>query len=417
MKRREFITSTAGLAGAIVTGAARAVSQPCPPPSLSISGGASATTVCASAAADVTGVPGWFAAMSDRTWSMPVSNTLDAVKPIPLPPGDHATICTAWTGGCVDQSRGEFILAANGGHGDYGGNEVYSCEVRSDSPAWKRLTEPSQAAGGTDAKNSSMGYADGRPRPVHGWHRCCFGADRVWYAGIDGAFYSGMWSTACYSFSRSSLAWAYHGIAIADIGGGNFNGEAGVAAYDRVRNMVWSLGGAGATGAGYNAYTIDCSTGAITPRSLPNSASGRWTAIAPDLDLWIVGDPFSNYLTVLDLKNPAAGFRRVAYTGTFPVLGSGCVYHKASRALLLWHDSGASIQKVSIPENVWTGTWTVSTVAAAPGNSVIPTRAPVQGTFSRFNIIEDMGNGQSALCLVNGTRESVFVYKLPVSGV
>ena len=35
------------------------------------------------------------------------------------------------------------------------------------------------------------------------------------------------------------------------------------------------------------------------------------------------------------------------------------------------------------------------------------------GTYSKFNIIEDMGNGRSALAVILGTTLPVYVFKLP----
>jgi hypothetical protein len=370
--------------------------------------------------------------MPDRTWVTPVGNTLDAVKPVPTPPGDHANICNAWTGGTVYQERGEIALAANGGHGDYNGNEVYVCGLRTANPVWTRLTDPSPSSGGSDARQSSGQWGDGRMRPVHGWHRCvCDRTGKIWYAGQDGMTTSGNWTTATHSFNRellgngpfpvpyTSAPWTYHGLGLADAGG-TYYGEAGVATYDRNRHWVWSLGGNGApNGLGQHGFTVDCATGQLTPRSMPNGG-GRWTAHVWDLDLWITGDPYPSNLDIcfLDCKTPAAGFTRRKTTGaSFPREGAGCVYHQPSRALICWNNSGATIKVIRIPANPYSGAWIVEDVPAAGGNTVVPSAAPGNGTYSRFNIIEDMGDGQSALTIVNSTRGPVYVYKLPRAGI
>ena len=92
------------------------------------------------------------------------------------------------------------------------------------------------------------------------------------------------------------------------------------------------------------------------------------------------------------------------------------MYHKPSRAILCWDGDGVNLRKLAIPASIGS-TWTWSRVSPASGNSVTPTAAETNGTFGRFNIIEDMGNGQSALCVVNSTTGPTFVYKLPVAGV
>ena len=73
--------------------------------------------------------PGMVSVDARTDVDVPVTNTLSDVSPSPVPPGSRHAIVTAWTGGCVDQDRGELILAANGGHTDYAGNEVYACQL------------------------------------------------------------------------------------------------------------------------------------------------------------------------------------------------------------------------------------------------------------------------------------------------
>jgi hypothetical protein len=63
----------------------------------------------------------------------------------------------------------------------------------------------------------------------------------------------------------------------------------------------------------------------------------------------------------------------------------------------------------------------VTEINPASGNSVTPQVASYQygdqyrGTFSKFQMIEDMGNGQSAIVFVTSVFGSAFVYKLPKS--
>jgi hypothetical protein len=352
---------------------------------------------------------------------MPVSNTLDAVKPNPLPSGNygHRSICDSWTGGCVNQAGGELMLAANGGHTEYGGNEVYACAMRTESPAWARLTNPSSTSGGNASRNSAGNYGDGTPRAVHGWHRCTFGNGRLWYAGLDGMYTpSGEWTTACYSFNRSTLRWTYHGLGLATLGG-DIDWQAGVGSYDPIGNRVWSSSGAGANSNGVSVYSVDAGSGAITTHNIIHGRQPRCGAIAHDLRVWILVNPYQNDIAILNLADPNAGFEHTRPTGSPDAFsdGAGCVYHRASRALLFWDGYGANIRKLSIPPNPLTGAYTWSQVAPASNNPVVPSGPANEGTYGKFSIVEDMGNGQSALVLVNSTTGPVYVYKLPAAGV
>ena len=413
MKRRDFISAGSGLALTALSPIGRAA-LPCPPPLFSASG-SNTPTSCTNTA------PAWFNSMSDKTWATPVSNTLDSVKPS-ANYGNHTAVCNAWTGGCVDQDRGELILAANGGHGDYAGNEVYACSLRSASPAWSRITNVTTANGGDDSMRSAMNYSDGLPRARHGYNRCVWGNGRVWYAGVDGVADSGYWSLACYSFNRSSLAWTYHGIPSNNTTG-SYSWEGGPAAYDKVGNKVWSAAQFGLQDGG---YSVDATTGALTKFNwvLSGNPFGyAWSVIAHDLRVWIVGSVNEARIWILNLDNTAAGWTQLSTSGSPNgfTSGGGAVYHQASRAILVWHHSyGASLRKLAIPSSPLSGTYTWSTVNPAAGNSVTPPGAldaDFQGAFSKFNMIEDMGNGQSALCFVGRTTGQTYAYKVPASGV
>lgn len=361
--------------------------------------------------------PAWFLSMTDKTWATPVTNTLDAVKPAGEF-GSHSAICTAWSGFCVDQDRGEYIAAANGGHTDYGGNEVYAVAMRQASPAWVRLTDPSTLTGGTQGTNTKGDYGDGNMRSVHGWHRACFGNGRVWYPGMDGMYQNGAWSTACWSFDRTSLAWAYHGLAMASPGG-NYVGEAGIGCFDSVGNRAYGTSGSGAGAGGIGLYSIDATTGSVSTHAVDHGRQPRSGGIAHDLRLMVLVNPYEDDIAVLDLTNIAAGvyYKTPSNSSLFPGDGAGCVYHAASRGFLFHDGYGATIRKLSIPADPVNGTWAWSEVTADGSNAVTPSSPPAAGTYSKFNIINDMGNGQSCLTLCNGTTEGVYVYKLPAGGV
>jgi len=78
MKRRDFVLASAGMAGAMVPGVGWAA-QPCPPPQVSVSGGTSATTSCA------TSVGRSYSTSFDLTEN-PISEA-----------GAWSSIATAWT--------------------------------------------------------------------------------------------------------------------------------------------------------------------------------------------------------------------------------------------------------------------------------------------------------------------------------
>ncbi|MEM7356574.1 MAG: Ig-like domain-containing protein, partial [Acidobacteriota bacterium] len=76
------------------------------------------------------------------------------------PPGDVECVITCWSGAAYDSLENRMIVWG-GGHGQYGGNELYAFDL--DLLQWTRLTEPSII----DQDDTAETYADGRPRSVH----------------------------------------------------------------------------------------------------------------------------------------------------------------------------------------------------------------------------------------------------------
>jgi hypothetical protein len=202
--------------------------------------------------------------------------------------------------------------------------------------------------GGGENNNLKGDYGDGNMRAVHGWHRVAYGEGKVWYAGMDGMYTGfGHWSTACWSFDRTSLLWTYYGLGMPTISGGNFDGQAGCGVYDPVTRKVWSFN-TGGNGAGVGTYSVDAQSGLIERYTLTlGSGAPRWATAG--LGLIFIGMPNLGQIAVFNPSNPGAGFTIRTVSGTFPSDNHGCVFHAPSRAMFFWHGLGASIRKIAIP--------------------------------------------------------------------
>ncbi len=485
MKRREFLVASAGLAGSILPAVSRGQVKPCGPATVVAQGGSTAQVNCGV----ITGsAPSWFVAQPERTWKAVAAGGTLAVaysSPTEQPGlnGGSFDITKAYNGACVDQARGEYLMAANGGHDNYRGNEVYACQIRSENPAWYRLldrsptsvVDPPVTTGSSSASSANRkdaqghnpnGYAamyrDGRMRAQHGWHNNVFANNRVWYpvqASTAGIGYS---TSHAWCFDRGfpGLAtepgqiplgwsndagpWEWLGTSDAGLKGDQSKsasfGTAPPAALDPVTGRIWYS----REDYGQNLWaSLDTSTKAIrSAAGSANPTSSSWAAVVVDptgLDLWrffVINCRADNTLAILNLKasNPyaASAWTRVAVSNPAVIRGGlGAVYHKASRSILLYDASDmrdASLYKLRVPTNpdgtYAGGTWQVSTVVAGSGSANPSTGVPTGGgnasgqyTWSKFNIVEDMGNGQSGLVVCMDTSQPVYVYKLPVQGV
>ena len=485
MKRRDFLVASAGLAGSILPSVSRSEVKPCGPAAVVAKGGSTTQSSCGVA---IGPAPSWFVSQPERTWlPVAVSKTLavalsSPTEQLPLNGGSF-DITKAYNGACVDQSRGEYLMAANGGHDNYRGNEVYACQIRSDDPAWYRVldrspttvVDPPVTTGSSSASTANRkdaqghnpnGYAamyrDGRMRAQHGWHSNIFANDRIWYPVQESTAGIGYSTAHAWCFNRGypglatspgqmPLPWSndagpWEWLGTSESGlkgnadkGANF-GIAPPAALDPVTGKVWYS----KEDYGQNLWaSLDTNTKIIkSATGSGNSTSSSWAAVVVDptgLDLWrffVVNCRADNTLAILDLKasNPYASsaWSRVPVNNPAVIRGGlGAAYHKPSRSILLYDASDmrdATLYKLRVPTNsdgtYSGGTWQVSTVTPGSGSSNPSTGVPTSGgnasgqyTWSKFNIVEDMGNGQSALVVCMDTNLPVYVYKLPVLGV
>lgn len=424
---------------------ARGATQPCPVPELRIDNNAAVTTTCEAGGP----APSWFASMPDRTWkAIATAGTIYSVRPpINIPGASGLTdVTNAWTGACADQRRGEYILPAQGGHNGYYGNEIYALALREENPAWRRIWGPTPVE---QIPTSNLGYnppnthyADGSPRPVHGWfHQFVDRNGRIWMApAAPYANPNGDWGTSVYSIDRENLGagWMHHGRLYTAIPGGapnsTFGYQSGPGAYDPIGHKIWR-GAEFATQDGVASIDVaaaiaagqQLNAGPKVPGSTiynvalaPNPFANAWSVVTTNTSprCWIVGAPNLSELWIMNLEGGAGTFTRKSTTGSPNgfTRGVGAVYHAPSRAILVGgSEYGADIRKLAINgTNPLTATYTWSQVSPGSGNSVAPTgNDQYRGTFSKFQMIEDMGNGQSAIVLVTTVTGPTYVYKLP----
>lgn len=109
-----------------------------------------------------------------------------------------------WSSGVYD-TKGKRLLVWGGGHSGYGGNEVYAFgPLDSATPAWTRLTEPSEPT-----LDSEL-YADGTPSSRHNYGTLQYDpvGDRMFALSGGSVFsYNTKGSRQCHSFDLVSKTW------------------------------------------------------------------------------------------------------------------------------------------------------------------------------------------------------------------
>jgi hypothetical protein len=395
-------------------------------------------------------------------------NRINQVLPSPFPTvsqsphswnNNAASICSAWTGGGVDQRRGEYLLVANGGHADYGGNEAYALSLREATPAWRRITTPTPTASmnAADLAGADDGlYGDGRPRSMHSTF-ACFGDERMWYTmmnsvcSADGgsafrniSFNRGMLGAAATPAPYATNPWDDYdewnpASGPTNIGTSGSAAIFGVSVFDRYRHKIWSFGGnAFGTGGHWSVDTIGPSRGTLLGFQNGNGGNWNgWAVCAHDLRICVVGEDTRNlegdvvrqgiHVFKMDIAGEAGAWQLVTnVTGTgYFAGGSGGVYVARNRTIGIGNpvSLGRTIYRLQIPTTTVNGrivydpsgqwVWSNSTppgptMQIASGNS---------GAYSKWNIVEDMGDGRSAIVYVGDITGPTYVYKIPAAGL
>lgn len=403
--------------------------------------------VLALANAGFCAAPAWFTAMKDNTWTTVAGGsgqTLASVCPSPLPPGAEGqnAVMNDWTGGCSNQTTGEYLLPAQGGHNGYYGNEIYALALRDAAPAWKRIWGPTPntliITNDLPCSNPPYtGYADNSPRSTHGWfQQLCSSDGRIWTTMQD-ADPSGCWTSEVYSIDRSNLSagWTFHG-RLWITKPVSFGYQSGPGTYDPVANKIWRAGDY-ATDNGIAGIDVETALAAgeqphtgsnpVPGGTLYNAylsgnttLSGGWSVVLHDMSprCWLIGSTQTGLINLVNLEGDPSKLTRVTTTGSPAGLTGhvGAVYHRASHSILVGgSEYGVEIRRLSISgTNPLTATYAWSALPLDASNTVVPSNgSSYQGTYSKFQMIEDMGNGQAAICLVTSVTGPTYVYKVP----
>jgi hypothetical protein len=348
------------------------------------------------------------------------------------------TLTMPWIGAAVDQEIGEFVIGDPGGHNDGGNNSVYVFPVRVPSPAWVRRRAGTGVTG-DGTTNGSGTDGTGQPVDTHSYHRPVIAAGRFWLPSLDsqsGVITDGNWTTATFSINHrdSGQSWRQHGRLSSSTGGSNWLG--GSAAYDPVTDRIFSFPQTletGSNGAYFDVsdvvaagdVTYPGTVTGVTAIATPNRGGGFYNCAiycASLRRLVLLSEDNDNTGTFhsLQLDNLGAGWTSHTVSGTQPwgpYYNGGCVWHDSARRFYSYNSGGNAIRVITVPETVtnnWTGTTYTATGDTLPGTSSDNGSAG----FSRWNIVQDMGNGDACLLWYpNHTVTGMYVIRVSSTGL
>ncbi len=317
-------------------------------------------------------MPTWRKGLAVGAWhqipSTAMSSAPIAVKTYPSlgGTGPNAKV-VAWCGYSIDTRDSSIYSAANGGHGDYAGNEVDRLRLSDNVPAW---SEPRASSAVADVVTSASYYSDGRPTSRHSYYGETFNEPRNLAMTLGGARYGNGYMTETFDgFDLGANDWAAAGT-YPDAPAAFSGMQGGSMTANRLTGDVYT----------FSTYAVNVWTSATNTwaKKLDTNAYGQSAASAYDLKrnrILLVGnsehavyDVAANTLTPVTLSGPNAG--------DLNDVDNGMVYDPNLDAYLIrTAASGGTLYRVDA------STFTVDTLATTAGASI---PATANGVWTRF---------------------------------
>lgn len=366
--------------------------------------------------------PAWFTALPYSQWQLIGSNTMGSVSSI-----NSYGLTDAWIGAAVDEQAKKFVIGAPGGHGDPGENSVFEFRLNQTTPAWVRTRAGNNPAV-TQGSNQAGYDGGGQPTSTHSYHRPVVAQGRFWLPALDAYAGSTGWSTTStfsYDLAQTSGGvWRRHGRLIT---GSIPSWIGGSACYDAATDRIFSFPQATNEGPGryFNVTDVLAAADVDYPNGVPGAVNingpnyGEWVysiSIAAQELRRLIFVNVNGAIATLQLDNLGAGwtFHSLSGPAFLAYFGGGAVYHEGTRRLYSYNSSGNTLRVFDIPTPI-TNQWPRRTVTL--GGLTAPGTQNSQG-YSRFNIIQNMGNGEA--CLLWYPRYDVpgmYVCRVPIGGL
>ena len=383
MKRREFLLKSGGLLGAMIPAVGIGQTRPC---SQAWSGRASSSS-CAP------GAPAWFTNLGHLEAVAPVTNWLGA-SGVKDPLADtanrgatgHRSIIDTWNGMGLDQDSRTAFMLHNGGHNDYYGNEVYSLDLASDAPAWIRRRDASVS----DGSGNLTKFSDGRPCSDH--------TANLHVAAEGRWFTAGMGSTNQFGYGNRQQWWEYdlETEDYIDLGNSHQGGGFGYALWDPEARQILTIFDQH-NSASIEFQSIDNMSGSPVLLNMNRLGATRAAAIDTTNRVLLAGAGNAWFFVRIDTNaNRRAAWTPVNASGTPPAdINTQIQWHAPSNAFITW-DGGNEIRKLTPTAGYTSLSWSGVPV----GGVSMPASGAQYGMFDKVNLINDMGNGDSAMVLV-----------------
>lgn len=402
--------------------------------------------------------PAWWTnpAFAAGTWTtvagsagQMLTNVIAANNPFPA---KNYGVAAGYCGGGVDQARRAYMLIANGGHSDGADNSGFELRLGDAVPAWRRISDPTPLGSTGDLSLENGGkFTDGRPRAMHSTNEV-YGDGRMWFPMMNSVTSNqGGHADWVLSYDRDGLGQAVGSTSTSPIAAGQpgayttanigqwtfhgpHNGNTqtfgfGVGLFDRVNHRIYGLANQLGTGILWWRFDSQGPNIGVSQAWVLGSPHIKpaWGACAYDLGIMILGSHESTNVFVLNLATNTWSTHTPSNSGT-NAAGSGAVYCVTNRTIGIGNPltSNGTIYRLSIPVtgNAFNPSGTFSWMTINPGGTPPTFPAsfhnndpPGKNAYSKWNIVENMGDGQSAIVYTPSISNPTYVYKIPSGGL
>ena len=337
-------------------------------------------------------------AISPGTWCEILSTRMSEV--FPIPDGHPAwgilgprAVTAAWGGAAFDTKRNKLVVTG-GGHGDYGGNEVYEFDLA--ATKWKRATEPSRMR---ELKDGEFAVESGEaPVSSHTYGGLTFvpNIDRVFKFG--GSYYKSgnAYDKHAYLYNVETRAWSRGAEAPQRV-------LTPVADYDPKTGMV----------------LVVSATGLLSYDPRSDSWKAQLAKDAHDVINAGAIDHGTRRFVVVGRRGEINFYQldNIGLRQRAPLTGKadwgnrvGLAYHSPSGQLVLWEGA----------REIWTlnaRTWAVCKIANKSGKAPTATtdrgRPKSQGVFGRWRYVPSL----DLFIGYNDSNDNVWLYQLAFNSV
>lgn len=334
-------------------------------------------------------VPAWNEGQAVNAWrQLPANTAMSTCEgTLPNPQGNGPSYkLYAWTGYAWDFNKSKAYSVAQGGHGNYSGNEVDMLDLSRDWPLWDEL----RAAYATPPNNPNTNYtyyAANEPSSRHGYMQMCVhhGQQKVYQMG-GSVWNLGNGTTDTYSYDIAANTYSAES-GNSDMPAGSLNLTC---CQDPSTDNLYLFGG---TGSGDVKWRWNASNNTFTVLSpSPNDAGSIYQSTcafdSTRREILIVGGPDGDFLYDVDANT----FDEITLTGSKATQVSGvgngaAMSYVPDLDVYIVRDnvSGGTIYQVTPV------TWACEEISTTGGSSIPAVNGEYQGHFTKGMYLPNLG--------------------------